>query len=202
MPDANRPADIASSPSPQPPGTRKFGIAVLMLVGLYTIAVLLGLKPERRIDVATLGIIGLGALIAAVLFRPDIVDRISHVEVAGWKLEIEKKQEKQDRQLQDIEIVLAILLTEAEQKHLLNLAGNNTANYDGSHVLRTELRRLADMRLIRRRSNRAIGGIPDNAKINLADFVKLTQTGDRLVARIRQISKENEEQKNKAAATG
>jgi hypothetical protein len=200
MPDANDPSKNA--PPPPPPVTRKFGIAVLMLVGLYTVAVLLGLKPERRIDVATLGIIGLGALIAAVLFRPDIVDRISHVEIAGWKLEIDKKQQKQDKQLQDIEIVLAILLTEAEQKHLLNLAGNNTANYDGSHILRTELRRLADMHLIRRRKDREMRGIPDNVKVNLADFVRLTETGDRLVARIRQINKENEEQKTTAAATG
>jgi hypothetical protein len=199
MPDANDPSEN----SPQPPVTRKFGIAVLALVGLYTVAVLLGLKPERRIDVATLGIIGLGALIAAVLFRPDIVDRISHVEIAGWKFDmLEKKQQQQDKQLQDIEIILAILLTEAEQKHLLNLAGNNAANYEGSHVLRTELRRLADMRLIRRRSNREIRGITDNAKVNLADFVKLTETGDRLVARIRQIIKENEAQKNQAAAKG
>jgi molecular chaperone GrpE (heat shock protein) len=142
-------------------------------------------------------------LIAAVLFRPDIVDRISHVEIAGWKFDmLEKKQQQQDKQLQDIEIILAILLTEAEQKHLLNLAGNNAANYEGSHVLRTELRRLADMRLIRRRSNREIRGITDNAKVNLADFVKLTETGDRLVARIRQIIKENEAQKNQAAAKG
>jgi hypothetical protein len=142
MPDTNDPSKSALPPGP--PVTRKFGIAVLMLVGLYTLAVLLGLKPERRIDATTLGIIGLGVLIAAVLFRPDIVDRISHVEIAGWKVEIEKKKKKQDRQLQDIEIILAILLTEAEQKHLLNLAGNNTANYDGSHILRTELRHSAD----------------------------------------------------------
>jgi hypothetical protein len=198
MPDANDPSKNAT----QPPVTRKFGIAVLALVGLYTVAVLLGLKPERRIDVATLGIIGLGALIAAVLFRPDIVDRISRVEIAGWKVEIEKKQEIQDKQLRDIEIVLAILLTEGEQKHLINLAGNNTANYLGRDILRTELRRLADMRLIRRRSNRSIGGILDNAKVNLADFVKLTGTGDRLAARIIQINQENEAQKAKAAATG
>jgi hypothetical protein len=198
MSDAKKPSE---EEVPKPPATRIFGIVVLALVGLYTAAVLVGLKPERRIDATTLGIIGLGALIALVLFRPDIFDRVTHLEIAGWKFDmLEKKQQQQDKQLQDIELVLAILLSDAEQKHLLNLDSNDTANYDGNHALRTELRRLADMHLIRRRTNKEIRGIPDNAKINLADFVKLTETGQRLAARIRQINDERAAERARTAA--
>jgi hypothetical protein len=173
------------------------GIVVLLLVASYTTAVLAGLKAERRIDATTLGIIGIGILIAMVLFRPDVFDRVTHLEIAGWKVEIEKKQQQQDKQLQDIELVLAILLTDAEQKHLLNLDGGNTANYQGSHEVRKELRRLADMKLIRRRTNREIGGILDDIKVDLADFVKLTETGRRLVERIREINAERDAEKTR-----
>ncbi|HEX4605068.1 MAG TPA: hypothetical protein VH724_13800 [Candidatus Angelobacter sp.] len=198
-------SDPQTSPQANPPAlklrvTRVLGMGVLFLVALYTAAVLAGLKPERRIDGATLGIIGIGVLIATVLFRPDIFDRVTHIEMSGWKVDIEKKQQQQDKQLQDIELVLAILLTDSEQKHLLNLDSNNTAGYEGSHDVRTELRRLADMNLIKRRTNREIGGIQDKLKVDLADFVKLTETGHRLAERIRQINAERDAEKTKAQA--
>lgn len=174
------------------------GVLVLLLVGLYTSAVLAGLRPERRIDGATLGIIGLGVLIVTVLFRPDILERVTHLEMLGWKVDIEKKQQQQDKQLQDIELILAILLTEAEQKHLLNLVDKKTSNYQGSYVLRSELRRLADMHLIRRRTNRKIGDIADPVTVDLADFVEVTPTGGRLTERIRQINAEREAEKAQA----
>ena len=174
------------------------GVLVLLLAGLYTSAVLAGLRTERRIDGPTLGIIGLAVLIVTVLFRPDILERVTHLEMLGWKVDIEKKQQQQDKQLQDIELILAILLTEEEQKHLLNLVDKKTSNYQGSHVLRSELRRLADMHLIRRRTNRKIADIADPVTVDLADFVGITPTGERLTERIRQINAEREAEKAQA----
>lgn len=174
------------------------GVLVLLLAGVYTSAVLAGLRPERRIDGATLGIIGLAVLIVTVLFRPDILERVTHLEMLGWKVDIEKKQQQHDKQLQDIELILAILLTEAEQKHLLNLGDKKTSNYQGSHVLRSELRRLVDMHLIGRRTNRKIADITDPVTVDLGDFVKLTPTGERLTERIRQINAEREAEKAQA----
>jgi hypothetical protein len=69
---------------------------LLFAVG-YTAAVLAGLPKERKIDATTLGIIGIGSLVALVLLRPEIFDRVTRLEVAGWKVEIEKKQQKQDQ---------------------------------------------------------------------------------------------------------
>jgi len=201
MPEAKIPSP-EKEPSRKLSGARIIGTAVLLLVGSYTAAVLAGLPAARRIDGATLGIIGIGVVIATILFRPEIFDRVTHLEIAGWKVEIEKKQQQQDKQLQDIELVLTILLTEAEQKHLLNLDSNSTASYDGSHEVRTELRRLADMHLVRRRTNREIGGMLDNTRFDLADFVALTETGHRLVKRIRQINAERDAEKTRAATQG
>lgn len=190
----------AKAPSQKSPGTKAIGIAVLLLVGAYTVAVLAGLPAGRRIDGATLGIIGIGVVIATVLFRPEIFDRVTHFEIAGWKVEIEKKQQQQGQQLQDIELVLTILLTDFEQKHLLNLDSNNTAGYEGNDQVLAELRRLADMHLIRRRANRGIRDMLKNTKVDLADFVTLTETGRRLAERIRQINAERDAEKARVAA--
>src|SRR5215472_15697638 len=127
------------SPKKTPP-TRWAGGLILTLVAAYVVAILFGLPKDRRIDAASLGIVGIGALAAAILFRPDILERVTRLEVAGWKLKIEKRQEKQHEQLTDIELILPILLRREEQRHLLNLASKTTANYKANHNLRSELR--------------------------------------------------------------
>lgn len=62
-------------------GARRGAIFVLVLAGAYTIAVIAGILPkERRIDAATLGIIGIAALAATILFRPEIFERVTRLE--------------------------------------------------------------------------------------------------------------------------
>lgn len=163
------------------------GAVVLILVCIYIAAVMRGLPKDNRIDGPTLGIAGLGAVLALLLFKPDVFSRIKQFEFAGWKVEIEQKQLQQDKQLQDIELILAVLLTDAEQKHLLNLENNRTANYEGSDAVHAELRKLASINLIRRRPGKNIGEIGVKGKVDLADFVKLTDTGMRLAERIKQL---------------
>lgn len=180
---------------------RLCGVLVVLLVAVYAIAVTRGLPKENRIDATTLGVIGAGVVIALVLFKPDLFSRVTHLEIAGWKFEIEQKQLKQDKQLQDIELVLAILLTDAERKHLLNLDNNQTSNYEGNRDVRTELRRLASINLIQRRTGRNIESIADKTRVDLADFVKLTDTGQRLAARIKQIKAAQEKEREGTAAT-
>lgn len=187
-----------AAPRRSPIGLRVVAIFILLLAGTYAIAVIAGLLPkERRIDAATLGIIGIATLAATVLFRPDIFDRVTRLEVAGWKLEIEKRQEKQDEQLTDIRLILPILLPEAERKHLLNLADEKTKNYEGSHALRSELRRLRSIQLIKMRPGRMVGGIVSDQTVDLSDFVELTELGQRWVERLKEI----ESDANQAQAT-
>lgn len=169
-------------------GPRRGAIFVLVLAGAYTIAVIAGILPrERRIDAATLGIIGIAALAATILFRPEIFERVTRLEVAGWKIEIEKRQEKHEKELTDIQLILPVLLPEAERKHLFNLADKKTKNYKGTHELRTELRRLRSVKLIKMRGDKEVGKIANDLSVDLSDFVELTDLGQRWVERIKQI---------------
>ena len=189
MPDQT----VQPGEKPQSAKPRVFRVTaflVLLFVAGYTAAVLLGLPKERRIDASTLGVIGIGSLIAVVLLRPDIVDRVTRLEIAGWKFDIEKKQEKQDKQLNDIQIILPILLAESERKHLLNLASQNTKPYKGNQDVRTELRRLRSLKLIRMKPNQEIGRMGDGKEVDLSDFVELTELGQHWASRIKEIEAE------------
>ena len=179
-----------NQPPSRPSGFRISAILVLLFLAAYTAAVMLGLPKERRIDAATLGLIGIGGIIAVILFRPDVLDRVTRLEIAGWKVDIEKKQEKQDRQLNDIQLILPILLPENERKHLLNLADKNPKPYKGNHEVRTELRRIRSVKLIKMKPNQEIGGMSDGKEVNLSDFVELTELGRHWADRIKQIEAE------------
>ena len=163
------------------------GIVILVAVLGYTVALLAGLPKERRLDATALGVIGIGSLVASLLFRPDIVDRVTRLEIAGWKVEIEKKEQKQDKQLFDIELILAILLPETERRHLMNLAGKRTTEYMGSHEMRSELRRLRSIGLIETKPGHTVGSMGDKTKLDLSEYVQLTDLGRRLVQNISDI---------------
>ena len=177
----------------QPANRRGLQIAaglVLLFVTGYTVAVMLGLPTERRIDAATLGVLGFGAIIAFVLFRPDLIDRVTSLEIAGWKVDIENRQERQDKQLKDIQLILPILLPETERKHLLNLANQDTKSYKGNHEVRTELRRLRSLKLIQMKTGQQIGRMEDGKVIDLRDYVELTELGRHWADRIKEIEAE------------
>lgn len=165
-------------------------IFILLLVAAYTIAIIAGLPKDRRIDAATLGIIGIAALAATILFRPDVFDRVTRLEIAGWKVEIEKRQQKQDQQLNDIQLILPVLLPDVERNDLLNLAAGTTSGYKGSHELRTRLRRLRSLKLIGMRPDHMIGGMTNDLAVDIGEFVELTELGERWVSRIKEIESE------------
>lgn len=179
-----------NQPGGRPAGFPKSATLLLLFVTAYVAAVMLGLPKDRRIDPATLGVIGIGAIIAMVLFRPDIVDRITRLEIAGWRVEIEKRQDKQDKQLDDIQLILPILLAESERKHLLNLAAHNTQYYKGNQDTRTELRRLRYLKLIKMKSGQEIRHIEDSKVVDLSNFVELTELGQHWADRIKEIESE------------
>ena len=189
MPDPTVPTG-EKLPSTKPRSFRAAAILVLLFVASYTAAVMLGLPKDRRIDAATLGVIGIGTIVAIVLFRPDIVDRVTRLEIAGWKFDIEKRQEKQDKQLNDIQLILPILLAESERKHLLNLASQNTKPYRGNQDVRTELRRLRSLKLIKMKPGQEIRRMEDGKEVALSDFVELTELGRHWVDRIKEIEAE------------
>lgn len=167
------------------------GVALLLLLAAYAIAVVLGRVPsDRRIDGSTLGMIAVGCVIAFFLLRPEMVERITRFEALGWKVEMENRQHQQGSQLKDIELILPVLLPETERRHLINLDDDRTAGYKGNHELRTELRRLRSLKLIEMQPGQSVGLMTDGAVFDLGKYVRLTKLGMRWAERVKQLEPE------------
>jgi hypothetical protein len=87
-------------------------------------------------------------------------------------------------QADQIDLLLPLVIPEAERKHLLNLAHGRTRRYRGRGSLRSELRHLRSMGLIKKRSGRNIGDIATGAVHDLAEFVELTELGTELAEKL------------------
>jgi hypothetical protein len=120
-----------------------------------------------------------------------LLKQIKTFSLGQLKLEmIEKMRERQDRQeerLADIQLILPLLLPENEVKHIRNLFGRVTDGYKGSHSLRTELRRLASIGLLKRKAGRNIAEMKDDTKFDLGEYLELTDLGRRWAVRIQEI---------------
>ena len=84
--------------------------------------------------------------------------------------------------LQDL---LPVLIPEPEQKHLFNLARGNTQGYKGGGNVRSELRHLRTIGLIRKHPEKHIGDLRSDGVYDLADVVELTDLGRQWVARLK-----------------
>ncbi len=165
--------------------------ALLCLLALaYTGAAVFGMIPkERRIDSTNVMIIGMAGVCAVILIHPNILERLRRLKLAGFELEVDKikqKQEQQQGQLEAISLLLPLVLTEAEGKHLKNL-GENATDYTGSHAVKSELRKLRAMGLIRNLPDQHIGSMKDDARTDIGRLVELTPFGRRLLQQLRQI---------------
>jgi hypothetical protein len=114
--------------------------------------------------------------------QPDEFERLvnEHLRKTFSTVDIEevrRTQVSQQDHLNMMQLVLPLLLPEPEQQHLLNLERGNTSSYQGNHALRTELRRLRSMGLLRKQEGRNIGDIKDDMKVDLRDYVSLTAVG-------------------------
>jgi len=67
---------------------------------------------------------------------------------------------------------------------ILNIAHGRTRDYEGRGSLRSELRHLRSMGLIRKHSTRHIGDLTSGKTHDLADFVELTDLGRQWVAKL------------------
>lgn len=86
---------------------------------------------------------------------------------------------------QDAGLLLRVLVPEAEQRHLLNIADGKTKGYKGGGSLCSELRHLRSIGLIRKRAERTIGELMSDGQVHdLADIVELTELGRQWVAKL------------------
>jgi hypothetical protein len=87
---------------------------------------------------------------------------------------------------QDLGLLLPVLIPEPEQKHLLNIADGKTKGYKGRGSLRSELRHLRSLGLIRKHADRRIAELKSEGVYDLADIVELTDLGRRWVPKLRE----------------
>jgi hypothetical protein len=85
----------------------------------------------------------------------------------------------------DLRLLLPVLIPEPERKHLFNIADGKTKGYKGGGSLRSELRHLRSIGLIRKHGDRHIGELRSEGVYDLADMLELTELGRQWVAKLR-----------------
>jgi hypothetical protein len=85
---------------------------------------------------------------------------------------------------QDLGLLLPVLIPEPEQKHLLNIADGKTKGYRGGSRVRSELRHLRSIGLIRKHTDRHVAELKSGGVYDLADIVELTDLGRQWVAKL------------------
>ncbi len=178
--------------NPRSPLRIGIAVAVVLMIGAYTLLVLSGnVSQDRRIDTVHLFIILSGVLACVVLLKPDLADRLRLLEVKGFKIEllerIRERQIRQEHELEDIRLIIPLLFRDAERKHLSNLARGKTARYHGGGPLREELRRLCSIGLLQRRGGHKISELHSDLVLDLGDYVELTDLGRRWVRRLAEL---------------
>jgi hypothetical protein len=85
----------------------------------------------------------------------------------------------------DLGLLLPVLIPDSERKHLFNIADGKTKGYKGGGSLRSELRHLRSIGLIRKHADRHIGELKSEGVYDLADLLELTDLGRQWVAKLR-----------------
>ncbi len=181
-------SERASKPSPN---RLTLAIIIGLAVATYILAVVLGGIPkEQQLSVVDLIVIVLAAVGITLLLRPDAFDRLKRVGAGAFSLELSDVKRKLDDQRNELEVIyriLPLLLPDTERKHLHRLYDGKTSKYEGRQSLRSELRRLRSAGLIRMREGRNIGHIKNDLKVDLADYIQLTELGDYWAKQIKEM---------------
>ena len=183
---------------------RLIAVLIVVVIGAYSWGVVSGrVHSDNRLQLADLALIALAFGACSLVLNPKLTSRLRAIELQGFKVEllerVRERQLQQAQDLEDIQLIIPLLLPETERKHLKNLARRTTAGYKGNHALRTELRRLRSIGLVRTRSNRAIGDLGDGAVVDLVDYLALTDLGERWARRLAELE-EAPDRANEAAA--
>ena len=111
--------------------------------------------------------------------------------------EMAVQQEFQQDLLGLVSLVIPALLRDEALTHLRNLRKGRTTNYEGRRSLRHELRHLAQLRLIERQEGHQISHLKNSVKVDLADYVRLTNAGVYWLDKVDEISRIKEQDSEK-----
>jgi hypothetical protein len=167
-------------------------IAIALIVGIYTAAVVAGGIPKaRHIDSVHLTMILAALLACVVILRPQAVDRVGRLEAFGFRIELlqrlQERQVQQGEQLSDVDLLIPLLFRDTERKHVSNLVRGTTKGYRGGAAVRDELRRLRSIGLLRTLPDRHVSNLHSDTVFDLADWVALTDFGRRWAERLRRV---------------
>jgi hypothetical protein len=176
-------------------GRKSLAAAVAFAAVSYLVLVISGtVKRDNRLTAAEFGVVVVAALAIVAALKPGLFDRLQKFDFAGIKfelgevkkgqIEVQKNQEEQQAVLEELRLALRLMIGKNEQAHLKNLLNKETDNYRVKGALRDEIRGLRTLRLLKMRGDKTVGGMPDNVKFNLADYVELTEDGRRLASRL------------------
>jgi hypothetical protein len=161
---------------------------VILLVVSYIGGIVFGFLPEKqKLGGPEIGILLVGVIVVLLLLQPRFLDRLTHVKVGSVEVELEKLQRDQQRQrseLDDVRFALTMLLQGNELRHLKSLESGETQGYVGNHDLRTELRRLRTLGLVQNHRDSKIADLTDNGKFDLSRIVELTERGRQYLRRV------------------
>jgi hypothetical protein len=179
------------------PSLGRKALAAAIAVGAisYLVLVVSGtITHDNRLTAAEFGLVAVAAVAIAAALKPGLFDRLQKFDFAGIKfelgevkknqIEVEKNQEEQQAVLDELRLALRLMIGKNEQAHLKNLLNKETENYRVKGALRDEIRGLRTLRLLKMRGDKTVGGMPDNMKFNLADYVELTEDGRALASRL------------------
>jgi hypothetical protein len=172
------------------PSLGRKALAAAVAVGAisYLALVVSGtIQHENRLTAAEFGVVAVAAVAIAAALKPGLFDRLQKFDFAGIKFElgeVQKNQQEQQAVLEELRLALRLMIGKNEQAHLKNLLNNETDDYRVKGALRDEIRGLRTLRLLKMRGDKTVGGMPDNVKFNLADYVELTEDGRALASRL------------------
>jgi|SRR5208337_743667 len=158
---------------------------IVIAVLAYILALVLGMLPEKaHVDFAAIILMIVGAASVALLFSPratlvEALTRVKAFQFYSLKVELEAIHARQDDQgskLELLQLVAPLVLSDPEQKHLLNLHYHRGAGYRGNYAVISELRRLRYLKLIE--NTKPLGSV-DGSLFDLAELVQLTPLGSK-----------------------
>jgi hypothetical protein len=175
---------------------RLAAVALGLLVTAYVIAVVFGRIPrDARLDFAAIVLVLIAAAAIVLLFSPrssliarETLTRLRSLQIANLKVDLDElraQQADQTSQLELIGLLLPLVLSDDERRHLVNLHRGTTAEYVGGHGVRSELRRLRHLALIT--NSRPVGSAIDGSTFDLKDLVQLTELGTKWAQQIEEL---------------
>jgi hypothetical protein len=103
----------------------------------------------------------------------------------GNEIRAAKQAPAANGQTAETAMILAALIPEAERRHLFNLADGATQSYSGGKHLRSELRHLRAVGLVRKQDGRNIAELRSGSTHDLKDILALTDLGREWAAKLR-----------------